>query len=181
MSTGVPASSASSLDIENTDIKSAAGVEVSEQQKLLIGSILDLFAGRPTLKKLQLWEDDAVFQDPITNAEGRKQYEPQWYGLRAAFSEIERLHHEVTSAGNPITMDLKTRYKIKGIGKETTIVSKVEIHTNDKGRISMVVDRWNDKLPDGPFTKAFRNLNAAVVPAFVSVPKSDEEDVKKGN
>ena len=37
-----------------------------------------LFAGRPSLKKLQLWDDNGVFQDPITKAEGRKQYEPQW-------------------------------------------------------------------------------------------------------
>ena len=75
-----------------------------------------LFAGKPTLKKLQLWTDDATFADPLTKAEGRKQYEAQWYGLKAAFSEIEQLHQSVTSSGNPITMDLKTRYKVKGIG-----------------------------------------------------------------
>ena len=37
-----------------------------------------LFAGRPSLKKLQLWADDASFEDPITLAKGRKHYEPQW-------------------------------------------------------------------------------------------------------
>jgi hypothetical protein len=60
----------------------------------------------------------------------------------------------VTSAGNPILLDLKTRYKVKGIGAETTIQSTVEIHTADDGRISMVVDKWNGKLPDGAFTQA---------------------------
>ncbi len=33
-------------------------------------------------------QDDATFADPLTKAEGRKQYEAQWYGLVAAFSEI---------------------------------------------------------------------------------------------
>jgi hypothetical protein len=99
-------------------------------------------------------QDDAIFQDPITKAEGRKQYEPQWYGLQTAFSEIERLHHEVTSAGNPITMDLKTRYKIKGIGKEQTIESVVNIHTTSAGKITMVEDKWNGELPEGAFSKA---------------------------
>jgi hypothetical protein len=28
--------------------------------------------------------------------------------------------------------------------------------------------------------QAFRNLNSVVVPAFVSVPKSEEEEAKKG-
>jgi hypothetical protein len=116
-------SMATDLGIENMNVSSANGVSLSEQQRLLVGSVLDLFAGRPSLKKLQLWADDAKFQDPLTHAEGRKQYEAQWYGLQTAFSEIERLHHSVTSAGNPITMDLKTRYKVKGIGKEAVIES----------------------------------------------------------
>ncbi|KAI9740891.1 MAG: hypothetical protein M1818_004496 [Claussenomyces sp. TS43310] len=207
--------SSGDLGIENTNISTAVGVNLSAHQKILVGSVLDLFAGRPSLKKLQLWADDASFHDPITKAEGRKQYEPQWYGLQTAFSEIERLHHSVTSAGNPIKMDLKTRYKVKGIGVEKVIESVVNIHTTPDGKIRLVEDRWNNELPDGAFAKAswsqvvsprwwfhywfawvwylwslvwwtwpwlaFRNLNSVTVPAFVSVPKNEEEDRKKGN
>ena len=100
-----------------------------------------------------MWEDDGVFEDPITKAEGRKQYEPQWYGLQTAFSEIERLHHEVTSAGNPISMDLRTRYVVKGIGKEQTIDSKINIfYDKTSGKITKVEDKWDGKLPDSSFT-----------------------------
>jgi hypothetical protein len=95
-----------------------------------------------------------VFQDPITKAEGRRQYEAQWYGLKAVFSEIERLHYCVTSSGNPIKMDLKTRYVIKIIGKEHSITSIVDIHTNSAGKISMVEDRWDGKLPESAIAQA---------------------------
>jgi len=77
----------SSQKIENTNIETATGVDLSPQQKTLVGCVLDLFQGKPSLEKLQLWKDDAVFEDPITVATGRKQYEPQWvcqaflYGL----------------------------------------------------------------------------------------------------
>lgn len=40
--------------------------------------MLDLFAGRPSLEKMQLWADEGVFTDPLTIAKGRKQYEAQW-------------------------------------------------------------------------------------------------------
>jgi hypothetical protein len=70
--------STSDLKIENTNIKTAPGVDLSSQQKTLVGCVLDLFAGRPSLEKLQLWTDEAVFEDPITVARGRKQFEPQW-------------------------------------------------------------------------------------------------------
>jgi len=58
----------------------------------------------------------------------------------------------------------------------------VRIHTDEAGgRITGVEDRWDGEIPEGAFAKAFRSLNAATVPAFVSVPKTDEEDGKKGN
>ena len=114
--------------------------------------LLQLFAGRPSLKKLQLWADDGTFEDPITVAQGRKKYEPQWYGLQAVFKEIERLHHEVTSAGNPISMDLRTRYVLKGISKEQIIDSKINIfYDKASGKITKVEDKWDGNLPDSSF------------------------------
>ena len=74
------------------------------------------------------------------------------YGLQAAFSEIERLHHEVTSGGNPIAMDLKTRYVVKGINKEQTIDSKIMIfYDKATGKITKVQDKWDGNLPDSSF------------------------------
>ncbi|CAL8580320.1 hypothetical protein XPA_006048 [Xanthoria parietina] len=176
------ASAGSDLGIENTNIKTAPGVTLDEQQKTLVGSVLDLFAGRPSLKKLSLWDDNGVFEDNITIATGRKQFEPQWYGLQTAFSEIERLHHEVVSGGNPISMDLKTRYVTKGISKEQTIESKINIfYDKDTGKITKVQDKWGGELPDSSFKNAMRNLNSVSVPKMVSVPKNDEEDAKRGN
>lgn len=108
-----------------------------------------MFAGRPSLQKLALWRDDATFEDPITIAQGREKYQAQWYGLQSAFSEIERQHHSVKDAGNPILMDLKTRYVIKGIGKEQIVSSVVAIHLDGEGKIQKVEDKWDGKLPDG--------------------------------
>jgi len=136
------------LKIESQNIKTAPGVELSAQQQTLVGSVLDLFAGRPSLPKLGLWKDDAEFTDPLTVAKGREKYEAQWYGLQAVFSEIERLSHEVKSSGNPIVMDMSTRYVVKGLGKEQKIDSVVEIHT-EGDKITKVADMWNGKLPDG--------------------------------
>lgn len=135
------------LKIESTNIQTAAGVTLSDEQKTLVGSVLDLFAGRPSLAKLQLWKDEGEFSDPLTIAKGRKQYEAQWYGLQTAFSEIERLSHEVKDGGNPIVMDLKTRYVVKGIGKEQTINSLINIY-HEGGKITKVEDKWDGKLPE---------------------------------
>lgn len=140
----------SSIKLETQSLKTAPGVSLSESQSTLTRSILDLFAGRPSLPKLSLWADDATFVDPLTASQGRKQFSAQWYGLQAAFSEIERLDHLVKDAGNPIVLELKTRYKVAGIGMEKVIESVVEITTDDKGeKITKVADKWNGSIPDG--------------------------------
>lgn len=167
--------------ITNTSFPSAPGVNLSDAQRVLTGSILDLFAGQPSLRKLSLWKDDATFTDPITIAEGRKQFAPQWYGLPAAFSKIERLGGQVISDGNPIELELKTKYTVKGLGSEHTIDSKVKIFTEGQGdniRIKRVEDRWDDSLKEGTFRDAMKNLNSVIVPTLVSVPKSIEEEEK---
>lgn len=69
------------------------------------------------------------------------------YGLQSAFSQIERKSHSVLSAGNPIELDMSTFYKVKGVGKETTINSKVNIF-HENGKITRVEDKWDGKLPD---------------------------------
>jgi hypothetical protein len=59
-------------------------------------------------------------------------------------------------------MDLKTRYKVKGVGSEQTIESVIKIHTTPSGdRITQVEDRWNGNIPEGAFAKVrlFQLLN----------------------
>lgn len=47
---------------------------------------------------------------------------------------------------------MKTRYVVKGIGKEQTIDSKVLIYFDKvTGKITKVEDKWDGKLPDSSF------------------------------
>ncbi|KAF9871967.1 hypothetical protein CkaCkLH20_10599 [Colletotrichum karsti] len=167
-----------SIGIKNTDIVQKSGVSLSQQQKVLVGSVLDLFEGNPTLKHLSLWSKNATFQDNITVAEGFDKFAAQWYGLPALFNPIQIQSHTVTSAGNPIELNLKNKYTVKGIKSEQTMESVVQIQVGDDGKIAKVNDKWNNELPDNAFSQALRKLNAVTVPAFVKVPKNEEEDAK---
>ncbi|WYZ45676.1 hypothetical protein EsH8_VIII_000992 [Colletotrichum jinshuiense] len=205
-----------SIGIKNTDIVQKSGISLSQQQKVLVGSVLDLFEGNPTLKHLSLWSRTATFQDNITVAEGFDKFAAQWYGLPALFDPIKIQSHTVTSAGNPIELNLKNSYTVKGVKTEQVMESVVQIQVGDDGKITKVSDKWNNNLPDGAFSQvrtefnvsvlsaaktgvwllgqagvavfcrvslwwpfwALRKLNAVTVPAFVKVPKTEEEDQK---
>jgi hypothetical protein len=149
-------STSTDLDIETTHITTLPGIKLNSHQTTIIGSILDLFAGSPSQPKLSLWRDDATYSDPLTIAKGRDQYSAQWYGLRIAFSEINRLNHQVKDAGNPMLMDLRIKYVIRGLDKEQMIQSVVAVYLDDEGKISKVEDRWNDALPEGAISEVSR-------------------------
>lgn len=156
------------------DAKPAAGVNLSDNQRTLVSSVLSLFAGHPTKQVLSTWADDATFNDPLTTAKGRKEFEAQWVGLAAAFSKIDILEHEVVNSGNPIVMNSRIKYTLKGLGTEKTIQSVVDIHTvGEEGtlKISRVDDKWDGQIPDGPIANAFRKLNAKTVPLMTGEPK----------
>ena len=51
-----------------------------------------------------------------------------------------------------MAMDLKTRYVVKGIGKEQIIDSKILIfYDKDTNKITKLQDKWDGKLPDSSF------------------------------
>lgn len=184
-SSGAPAGSHSfsSLDIKNTNIQTAPGVSLSEQQKVTIGSVLDvsmlapltvlprlafcnlthshlqLFEGHPTLPKFSLWSQNATFTDNITVATGYPKYTAQFYGLPALFKPIQLQHHRVTSAGNPIELEMSNKYVVKGIKKEQVMNSVVRIFVGEDGKISKVEDRWNGKLPEGAISDVSTNAS----------------------
>jgi hypothetical protein len=50
--------------ITNPNPPCAPGVELSEQRKKVVGSVIDLFQAKPSLYKLSFWTDDAIYEDP---------------------------------------------------------------------------------------------------------------------
>ncbi|KAK0753715.1 hypothetical protein B0T18DRAFT_424217 [Schizothecium vesticola] len=187
-----------SIGVKHTSVNTVPGVSLSSHQNLLVGSVLDLFQGHPTLKHLSLWSPTATFTDPLSIATGHNRFAAQWYGLASMFRPIELLEHRVVSDKNPIEIEMRTRYTLKAVKKATEISSVVKIWVGDgsgsdlgvkekegvpngerdRGKIVRLEDRWDGKLPEGMFSEAFRKINAMTVPVMVKVPKTEEEDRK---
>lgn len=69
----------------------------------------------------------------------------------------------MTSSGNPIELDLKSRYVVKGLGKEQIIDSKVKIWT-EGDKIVKVHDEWNGKLPESDIAQVSRKYLPLISP-----------------
>jgi len=60
---------------------------------------------------------------------------------------------------------MTTFYKVKGVGKETTITSKVNIF-HEAGKITRVEDKWDGKLPDSGIANVSKPWTNLVNPFF---------------
>ncbi|KAK3497213.1 uncharacterized protein B0T23DRAFT_426348 [Neurospora hispaniola] len=146
---GAVPTSMQQLAVSNTLILEAPGVDLTPYNKILVGAVLDLFEGKPTLKHLSLWNPDATFVDPITTAQGYNRYAAQWYALAQVLGPVKIQSHEVVSSGNPIEVKLHNRYTLPPINKTQDIHSLVKIWVDGNGKIARVEDRWDGELPDG--------------------------------
>lgn len=80
-----------------------------------------------------------------------RQFLAQWYGMPAAFSKSDTLAWRVESSSErEIVYHQKQLYKIKGLGMEKEMVSKVVIGLDEQGKVESFQDRWNgEELPSG--------------------------------
>ncbi|KAH8651469.1 hypothetical protein BGZ61DRAFT_375391, partial [Ilyonectria robusta] len=63
------------------------------------------------------------------------------YGIPALCHDTEIQLHTVTSAGNPIKLNLSIKYIVKGINKKLIIDSAVRTYISKDSKIKKVEDR----------------------------------------
>ncbi|KAH7010997.1 hypothetical protein EDB80DRAFT_749559 [Ilyonectria destructans] len=153
----------SSLNINNVNINKPPGVTLSPHEKLL------LYEGNPTLKHLSLWSPRATFSDPMGIMVGYGEYAAGWYGIPALCHDIQIQSHAVTSAGNPIKLNLSNKYIVKGINKKLTIDSAVRIYISKDSKIEKVEDRW--------VANSVRRLNGMLIRLYIKPLKNEGEHI----
>ena len=50
--------------IINAEVAVEPGVTIDAERRKLVGVVLDLFQGKPSLYKMSFFADDAVYEDP---------------------------------------------------------------------------------------------------------------------
>ncbi|KAM6514343.1 hypothetical protein FALCPG4_015491 [Fusarium falciforme] len=132
----------SSRDIHNVNINTSPGVTLTGHERLLVGSILDLYEGKGSLKHLSLWSPQAYFTCPGGIMKGHRENVAAWYAHATWCESIQIQSHVVTSGGNSIQFNLSYKYLFRGIRMELIIESEVRVHADKDGRVERLEERW---------------------------------------
>ncbi|KAH6867597.1 hypothetical protein B0T10DRAFT_370301, partial [Thelonectria olida] len=128
--------------IHNVAINESPGVTLSDHERLLVGSILDLYEGKGSAKHLSLWSPRVYHACPGGILKGHRENLAIWYVHATWCESIQIQSHMVTSRMNPIRLNLSNKYIFKGIKMETTIDSEIQIHVDKDGKVERLEEHW---------------------------------------
>ncbi|KAM5383800.1 hypothetical protein ACJZ2D_001789 [Fusarium nematophilum] len=135
-------------DIHNVNTTAAPGVALSDHERLLVGSILDLYEGRGTLRHLSLWSQHAYHANPPGIMTGHRRIVAAWYA-HAASLESSHIQSHMVQSTSPIRFNLSINETFRGLGLQVMINSEVRVHVDEDGKIKRLEERWDTVTNEG--------------------------------
>ncbi|KAJ7172703.1 hypothetical protein C8R46DRAFT_894566 [Mycena filopes] len=148
--------------------------ELKADHHRVLEDIRALYECRPTPEIFhRSWHPDAVFEDPLSNCKGFREYAAQVRAFPKLFKSSETVTTRVMSSTrtpNRIVFSQTQRYKNRFIDKAISSVVTVDLDDEDK-IIRLVDHQWDGKgLPSRFGGGLLRRLNAKMAPLLVHVP-----------
>ncbi|KAJ6455624.1 hypothetical protein C8R47DRAFT_1165964 [Mycena vitilis] len=148
--------------------------ELKAAHDRVLADIRELYELRPTPELFaRSWQKDAVFEDPLVEAHGFREYAAQWYAMPKVFSKTETVSCRVISAtpspiATRIVFSQTQRYQNRFMDK--TIESLVTVDLDDTDKITRMVEQWDGKDLPGSILGFLRRLSGKITPLVVRVP-----------
>jgi len=142
---------AASLSQEQSQALKERTGDLSSNEQRIIQSIKQLYTCKPVSTTYDVYDEKAVFHDPIGIAEGRASVKNQFDALAklCAKGEIPKfrvLETPSTVAPSTLLIDQDVDYHLKEEGAPfKTINSLLTIETNSQGKITRHTEEWDHK------------------------------------
>ncbi len=109
----------------------------------IVSDILNLYNSNPTTESFRHYALNAQFEDPLQYSGSLSSIKSAFKFLPKIFIDTQVIKSDADIEGNPMKLNLETRYEWKGIKKETVIRSIVLLTLNNQEQIIRHEERWN--------------------------------------
>ncbi|KAL4957500.1 hypothetical protein BDW69DRAFT_156190 [Aspergillus filifer] len=124
-------------------------IPISPQRSKIQQAILNLYGGSASKEDMDVYAEQAVYDDPFSYCDTRHKIAGQWYGVPKLFAKSETLVTEVTSSSeHELVWKQRRRYTFAGIHVAKTADSLVSLKLEGAEPNEKVVyhkDMWNGK------------------------------------
>ncbi|TFY67778.1 hypothetical protein EVJ58_g1405 [Rhodofomes roseus] len=168
--------------ITNASVDVAPGVTIDDHRRTLVGVVLDLFQGKPSLYKMDFFAEDAVYEDPVAKSVGRTSIAGQFYGLPELFrSSVTKSAQITASDAHTTSFRVLHEFTPKLVPKTVSFDTVMTITVDAAGKITHWRDRPSAGIPDGGSGLAewLRTKQSELTKAVLSLPNDEEEDLER--
>ncbi|KAI9374551.1 hypothetical protein BJX61DRAFT_540675 [Aspergillus egyptiacus] len=126
-------------------------IPVSPSRKAIQEHILALYGGSASKDDMDVYAEQAVYDDPFSYCDTRYKIAGQWYGIPKLFAKSETLATEITeSSEHELVWKQRQRYTFAGIRVPKTADSLVSLRLEKDGeaegeKVVYHKDMWNEK------------------------------------
>ncbi|KAF2841387.1 hypothetical protein M501DRAFT_551772 [Patellaria atrata CBS 101060] len=135
--------SSSDVDYEPYPEKS---IKISPEQQKIVDSICNLYSGSASEEDMQVYAEEAMYDDPWSFCDSRYKIAGQWYGIPKIMLHSRTLKREVVSSkSDEIIFKLQQEYTPKPMPIAKPVNSLVTLTLDEQGKVRHHKDMWNEK------------------------------------
>ncbi|KAI9798292.1 MAG: hypothetical protein M1833_004864 [Piccolia ochrophora] len=138
-----PQNSSSGVDYEPHPEKS---IGLSPEREKIVQSICRLYSGSASKEDMEVYAEQAVYDDPWSYCDTRFKIAGQWYGIPKVMASSKTLKTEaVSSTESEIIFKLQQEYTPRIAHFSKPVNSLVSLSLDGEGKVKYHKDMWNDK------------------------------------
>lgn len=120
---------------------------ISSSHQAIVNAITQLYSGSASEADMQVYDDEAIYDDPWSYCDTRYKIAGQWYGIPMIMPSSKTIATEVVKDDDrEIIFKLQQEYKPKGLpGSGKKVNSLVSLALDEQGKVKYHKDMWNEK------------------------------------
>ncbi|KAF2451691.1 hypothetical protein P171DRAFT_347717 [Karstenula rhodostoma CBS 690.94] len=153
-------------------------IPLDPSRERIIQAICNLYSGSASETDMQVYAEEAIYDDPLSFCDTRYKIAGQWYGASHAspkiMSKSQTIKTQVVSSGeNEIIFKLQQEYTPKPMPVGNKVNSLVTLTLDAQGKVKYHKDMWNEKdYSHQGLGKMIKTLNGDHLTKITQPPES---------
>ena len=149
-------------------------LKVSAEHQHIIDAITNLYSGSCSEEDMQVYDEKAIYDDPLSYCDTRYKIAGQWYGLPKIFAKLETKAVEVVKDNkDEIIFKMRHEYTLKGVHASRNVDSLISLGLDPAGKVKYHKDQWSGSDYDHQgIGKLIKRLNGDKLTNITQPPKS---------
>ncbi|KAL8709198.1 MAG: hypothetical protein Q9220_006078 [cf. Caloplaca sp. 1 TL-2023] len=150
-----------------------SSIKVSPERERIVKAITSLYSGSASKEDMEVYAEEAVYDDPWSYCDTRYKIAGQWYGIPMVMASSKTLATEiVSSTDTQLAFKMTQEYTPRVAHFSKPVNSLITLTLDEQGKVKYHKDMWNQKdYSHEGLGKVMKTLNGDHLTKITRPPK----------